>query len=363
MKSSIFIFFIFLSSLVSYSQSVSINEDGSVPDQSAMLDIKSTTKGMLIPRMTSAERTGILNPGVGLLVYDNETASFWFYKAAGWTELITGGGAGTNYWDTDGNHIYNNNTGNVGIGTNNPTARLSIQSPINTTGFTHVGGADSIVVFEAIGGVSAAIGVSTNHVLRLAAGAQGKVQVYPDGNVVIGDNNAPIAGKFTVQTPYNSDGITHISENGALGQIKLATRVGGTSAGIGTFTNTHMRIFANSLSAITITGSNGNVGVGIDFPVNKFEVNGTIRSKELIVESINWPDYVFDEKYKLPLLCDVEKFIHQNKHLPNIPSSAEIEKSGLHLGETQKRMMEKIEELTLYVIELSHKIKMLESTK
>lgn len=64
-------------------------------DTSAKPDIKSTGKGLLIPRMTSAERTGIINPTAGLLVYDNDTNSFWFYKPAGWTELVTGGGAGT----------------------------------------------------------------------------------------------------------------------------------------------------------------------------------------------------------------------------------------------------------------------------
>ena len=58
----------------------------------------------------------------------------------------------------------------------------------------------------------------------------------------------------------------------------------------------------------------------------------------------------------MPSLYDVEKFILQNKHLPNIPSAAEIEKNGLHLGDTQKRMMEKIEELTLYIIQQQKEI-------
>jgi hypothetical protein len=84
-------------------------------------------------------------------------------------------------------------------------------------------------------------------------------------------------------------------------------------------------------------------------------VNGKIRSTELVVET-GWADYVFDKNYDLRPLNEVEKFIQQNKHLPNIPSAAEIEKNGLPVGDMQKRMMEKIEELTLYVIELKKEI-------
>lgn len=355
MKKLIFISLVSVSSMLSYSQSVGINEDGSVPDPSALLDIKSTSKGMLIPRMTSAERTGILNPGEGLLVYDNETASFWFYKAAGWTELITGGGAGTNFWDTDGNHIYKNNTGNVGIGTTAPPTLLTLQTPINTLGFTHIGGPDSIIVTEGIGGVSASIGTSTNHAFRLNAGGQGRVSIYPAGEVVVGPNATGAVGMLTVQTSNNADGISHLGANGNI----LKTRMGGTSAGIGTYSNTHMRIFCNSRSDLFIAAATGNVGIGTEnYSTYKLAVLGKIRSEELVVET-GWADYVFDEKYKLQPLDEVEKFIQKNKHLPNIPSAAEIEKNGLHVGDTQKRMMEKIEELTLYVIELKKEIDLL----
>ena len=104
----------------------------------------------------------------------------------------------------------------------------------------------------------------------------------------------------------------------------------------------------------------GNVGIGTTAnPSYMLSVNGNIRSKEVVVE-IGWADYVFNKKYKLKPLIDVEKFIEQNKHLPNIPSAAEVEKNGLHLGDIQKKMMEKIEELTLYIIQLNKRIEELE---
>ncbi len=410
-------------------QSVSINSTGATPHPSAMLDVQSNAKGLLIPRMTTAERTSIATPAEGLLVFDNETASFWFYKTTGWTELVTGGGSGTNNWSLNGTHIFNNNTGNVGIGTNNPPVKLTLQTPINTLGFQHIGGADSIVVTEGIGGVSASIGTSTFHAFRINAGGQGRLQIYPTGDVVVGDNSVGSIGKLTVKTTNNADGISHIGDGGNI----LKTRMGGSSAGIGTFSPTHMRIFCNGRSDIFIASATGNVGIGVNDdnplfkldvggrmrlrtqsdgnsagiwmnnpantntiafmgvadqvstgfygnvsgwglimntntgnvgigtlnPTYKLSVNGDIRTKEVVVEA-NWADYVFDKKYKLSSLDEVEKFIQHNKHLPNIPSAKEVEEKGLHVGDVQKRMMAKIEELTLYMIDANKKIERLE---
>lgn len=84
-------------------------------------------------------------------------------------------------------------------------------------------------------------------------------------------------------------------------------------------------------------------------------VNGNIRSKEVIVET-NWADYVFAKDYSLMPLEEVEKFINKNKHLPNIPSADELKQNGLALGEIQSKMMEKIEELTLHIIQLQKEI-------
>ncbi len=97
----------------------------------------------------------------------------------------------------------------------------------------------------------------------------------------------------------------------------------------------------------------GNVGIGTTNPTHKLSVKGSVRCQEVVVELANWPDYVFDKKYKLSPLSYVENYINKYHHLPNIPSAFEIEQNGSHLGDMQKKMMEKIEELTLYMIELS----------
>ncbi|MFN0275413.1 MAG: hypothetical protein ACKVPJ_06700 [Chitinophagales bacterium] len=93
-------------------------------------------------------------------------------------------------------------------------------------------------------------------------------------------------------------------------------------------------------------------------------VDGKVICEELKVQlSESWPDYVFADDYKLKSLQEIEDFIEANNHLPGIPSAAEVEAEGIEVGEMQKAMMEKIEELTLYVIELQKQIDILKSGK
>jgi len=104
---------------------------------------------------------------------------------------------------------------------------------------------------------------------------------------------------------------------------------------------------------------NGNIGIGSDLLSNtynninnyfKLSVNGSIRSKEIVVET-GWADFVFNENYKLITLDEVEKYINEKGHLPDIPSAKEVEENGVNVGELLKLQMQKIEELTLYLIE------------
>jgi hypothetical protein len=109
---------------------------------------------------------------------------------------------------------------------------------------------------------------------------------------------------------------------------------------------------------------NGTVRIGVDHTFStqqsgqtiantKLAVAGTIRAEEVIVHlKNNWPDYVFSENYVLLPLSDVEKFIQKNHHLPNIPSATEVATSGNNLGEMDALLLRKIEELTLYMIQL-----------
>lgn len=87
--------------------------------------------------------------------------------------------------------------------------------------------------------------------------------------------------------------------------------------------------------------------------------NGYVYSREVNVQLLNFPDYVFNPEYKLIGLTELENYIKQNGHLPNVPKAKEVEEAGADLGELAKIQMEKIEELTLYIIELNKQVQTL----
>jgi len=114
-----------LSGITLWSQ-VAINLDESNPDPSAMLEVKSLDKGFLMPRMTTAQKIGILTPATGLSVYDLDMNSYSFYDGSQWVNL----GHGFDLdWTIDGNNMYSGVAGYVGIGTINPGTTLHLSGP------------------------------------------------------------------------------------------------------------------------------------------------------------------------------------------------------------------------------------------
>lgn len=105
----------------------------------------------------------------------------------------------------------------------------------------------------------------------------------------------------------------------------------------------------------------GVVGIGTQPNSNwQLSVNGDIRAKEVVVES-GWSDFVFDKDYDLPTLAEVEAYIQQHGHLKDIPSAAEVKANGVGLSEINTLLLQKIEELTLYIIDMNKTVEQLES--
>ena len=104
------------------------------------------------------------------------------------------------------------------------------------------------------------------------------------------------------------------------------------------------------------------VGIGTSTPHTnyKLSVNGKIRAKEVVVET-NWSDFVFEKDYELMPLSEVEKYINEYGHLPGVPSASEVEKDGVALGNSQALLLQKIEELTLYTLEISKQLELLKA--
>ncbi|OFY94783.1 MAG: hypothetical protein A2491_01430 [Bacteroidetes bacterium RIFOXYC12_FULL_35_7] len=120
---------------------------------------------------------------------------------------------------------------------------------------------------------------------------------------------------------------------------------------------------ANEISGanIILSLNGGNVGIGTSNPGSyKLAVEGKIGARAIKITLAPWADFVFEKNYSLTPLNNLESFINKNKHLPNIPPAHEIEKNGLDVAEIIAKQMQKIEELTLYLIELNKKIQKLE---
>lgn len=118
------------------------------------------------------------------------------------------------------------------------------------------------------------------------------------------------------------------------------------------------------------TKIDGNVMIGTDSfedtilgEVFKLSVNGNVRARKVRVYATTWADYVFEEDYELMPLQDLEIFIKENKHLPNVPSEAKVLNEGIDVGDTNRVLLEKVEELTLYVIELNKEIERLKENE
>lgn len=124
--------------------------------------------------------------------------------------------------------------------------------------------------------------------------------------------------------------------------------------------NSNLTLQTNFTPRLTILKNNGYIGIGTTTPNYLLDVKGTIRANEIIVNSGS-ADFVFAEDYNLRSLSEVQQFIQEHKHLPEIQSAEQMEKNGVSVNELQIQLLQKIEELTLYILQQEERIKMLES--
>ncbi|MFS4454817.1 hypothetical protein [Maribacter sp. 2304DJ31-5] len=184
-----------------------------------------------------------------------------------------------------------------------------------------------------------------------------KEKFHVKGNILIdsyslgNDNGIFFRENFSSGNKYNMSILTYDHSNSGTSPDGLSFNAfDGLSFSTGSNNrNERMRI-----------DKNGNVGIGTTNPGSwKLAVNGSIRAKEIKVET-GWSDFVFFSDYKLSTLEEVENHIKEKGHLKDIPSAKEVTENGIYLGEMDSKLLQKIEELTLYTIQQEKKIKKLE---
>lgn len=190
------------------------------------------------------------------------------------------------------------------------------------------------------------------------SGVAERMQIASTGNVGIGTNSP--TNKLEVRSDGSGTvwaGRIALSNSTVDRQVFLGTYNGSAVAGAHNFAlSAWAPLYVNTTNGISdgtdvILAGAGYVGIGTATPSHKLAVNGSVRAKEVIVDT-GWADYVFADDYELKALAEVEAHIKAKRHLPGIPSAAEVAEHGVSIGEMQAKLLAKVEELTLYMIEL-----------
>lgn len=253
--------------------------------------------------------------------------------------------------------------GNIGIGTASPIAPLDVATTTNTFGLK--------------------IGDAAKSNIRIAGTAEGAegyglIQTFTNGTTAGGNLvlQRDGSGKVGIGLPSPRYVLHTVSYNntGAAAAL-LWGQYAGTMIGVQSTSPSYYALNVTSnaspigsgasnegLKSLLYVRADGNVGIGTINPgTYKLAVDGTVGARRIkVTQQTTWADFVFHDNYRLPSLQELEAYIQQHKHLPDVPTAKEVEENGIDIGNINATLLQKVEELTLYIIQLNKKNEALE---
>jgi hypothetical protein len=401
----------------------------------AILDVQSTTSGVVFPRMTTVQKTAIVTPVEGLEVYDLTLKQKSFYNGTTWVQSLSAGTSSSRAWLLGGNAGIvsgdefgtTDNTSLVFKLNNLYYGRLDPRERSNYLGFDagyYSSSTNSSNFLGSYAGSYASYSNNSNFLGELAGyyatstNNSNFLGSFTGGGAVSANNSNFLGRSAGFEASYSNNSnflgsLAGHSASGASYSNFFGTNVGksftgnnvgsnniiiGTNISLPNAASNSMNIGGvlfgtgfysdvNATDPSILPTSTGKIGIGTSTPTEKLDVNGNIYTngkiligqlntaavapyalavngfaiftKATVKLNANWPDYVFEPTYNLPTLSQVEAYITKHKHLQDVPSAAEVKEKGIDLGDNQTILLKKVEELTLYMIELNKKVEVL----